>query len=181
MAIEAHFVRAARERLGLTQTEFGDLLGVTKRTVIRWEQGSSLKQRDRLAIRRLAANADGSKMNDRLASARKAAITRKLNQEARKLSEAGHKAYRTKKRRAAARKAHETRGPHGRSASARKAAITRKLNEEARKLSEAGHKANRTKKRRAAARKANETRGPHGRSAAARKAARTRAHRAATR
>jgi transcriptional regulator with XRE-family HTH domain len=44
------FVRAARERLGLTQAEFGDRLGVDKRTVIRWEQGSVLKRRDRIAI-----------------------------------------------------------------------------------------------------------------------------------
>jgi transcriptional regulator with XRE-family HTH domain len=46
----ADFVRAARERLGITQAEFGERLGVSKRTVIRWEQGSVLKRRDRVAI-----------------------------------------------------------------------------------------------------------------------------------
>lgn len=47
----AAFVRAAREQLGLTQTEFGDRLGVTRKTVSRWEQGTSpLKRRDRIAI-----------------------------------------------------------------------------------------------------------------------------------
>lgn len=46
----AAFVRAAREHLGLTQTEFGERLGVTRRTVSNWERGSPLKRRDRIAI-----------------------------------------------------------------------------------------------------------------------------------
>lgn len=50
MSKSADFVRRARERLKLNQTEFGDLLGVSKRTVIRWEQGGPLKKRDRIAI-----------------------------------------------------------------------------------------------------------------------------------
>ena len=52
------FVRGTRKRLGLTQVEFAKLLGVTERTIIRWEQpGSTLKRRDRIAIEGLAAQA----------------------------------------------------------------------------------------------------------------------------
>src|SRR5215813_406545 len=50
MTTDPDFVRDARERLGLTQTEFGAQLGVSKRTVIRWEGGAPLKRRDRVAI-----------------------------------------------------------------------------------------------------------------------------------
>jgi transcriptional regulator with XRE-family HTH domain len=46
----AAFVRDAREQLGLTQAQFGERLGVTRKTVIRWEQGGPLKRRDRIAI-----------------------------------------------------------------------------------------------------------------------------------
>ena len=35
------YFRNARERLGLTQEEFGRLFGVSARTVMRWEQGLS--------------------------------------------------------------------------------------------------------------------------------------------
>ena len=45
------FVRTARDKLGISQVEFAERLGVTSRTVIRWEQqGSGLKRRDRIAI-----------------------------------------------------------------------------------------------------------------------------------
>jgi DNA-binding transcriptional regulator YiaG len=50
----AEFARQARDRLGLSQTEFGARLGLSKRTIIRWEQGEiALKRRDRAAIRLL--------------------------------------------------------------------------------------------------------------------------------
>ena len=55
---DAKFVRHARERLGLSQPAFGELLGVSKRTVIRWEMGNSpLKRRDRIAIAMLVEQA----------------------------------------------------------------------------------------------------------------------------
>lgn len=38
-------IHALRLGLHLTQTEFGGLLGVTKRTIIRWEQGQHLPNR----------------------------------------------------------------------------------------------------------------------------------------
>ena len=55
MTRTSDFVRGTRKRLGLTQVAFAKLLGVTERTVIRWEQpGAKLKRRDRLAIEGLA-------------------------------------------------------------------------------------------------------------------------------
>jgi putative zinc finger/helix-turn-helix YgiT family protein len=38
-------IREGRERLGLTQTEFADLLGVGVVTVSRWESGAQIQQR----------------------------------------------------------------------------------------------------------------------------------------
>lgn len=59
---DGDFVRRSREQLGLTQTEFGEQLGVSKRTVIRWEQGDTLlKRRDRVAITLLVERPRASK------------------------------------------------------------------------------------------------------------------------
>jgi DNA-binding transcriptional regulator YiaG len=59
---DGEFVSQAREQLGLTQTEFGERLGVSKRTVIRWEQGDTpLKRRDRVAITLLVERPQASK------------------------------------------------------------------------------------------------------------------------
>jgi predicted transcriptional regulator len=45
------FVRWSREWLGLTQTELGKHLGVSKRTIIRWEMGHArIRRRDIAAI-----------------------------------------------------------------------------------------------------------------------------------
>jgi len=50
MTTDPEFVRDASEGLGLTQTEFGAQLGVSKRTVIPWEgEESPLRRRDRVA------------------------------------------------------------------------------------------------------------------------------------
>ena len=47
----AEFVRSARERLGLTQAELGDKLGLERRTIMRYETGSShLKLHVRYAL-----------------------------------------------------------------------------------------------------------------------------------
>jgi DNA-binding transcriptional regulator YiaG len=59
---DAEFVRQSRERLGLTQTEFGARLGVSKRTVIRWEQGEQpIKRQTRVAITLLVDRPRASK------------------------------------------------------------------------------------------------------------------------
>jgi DNA-binding transcriptional regulator YiaG len=58
---DATLVREARERLGLSQTAFGKRLGVSKRTVIRWEQGENLKRRDRVAITSLVQHPRAAK------------------------------------------------------------------------------------------------------------------------
>jgi DNA-binding transcriptional regulator YiaG len=58
---DAVLVREARERLGLSQTAFGQRLGVSKRTVIRWEQGEKIKRRDRVAISTLVEHPRASK------------------------------------------------------------------------------------------------------------------------
>lgn len=58
---DAALVREARERLGLSQTAFGQRLGVSKRTVIRWEQGEPMKRRDRVAIKTLVEHPRASK------------------------------------------------------------------------------------------------------------------------
>jgi DNA-binding transcriptional regulator YiaG len=51
---DSELVRTTRTARGLTQTQFGELLGVVKLTVLRWEAGVvPLKQRDRLAIKLL--------------------------------------------------------------------------------------------------------------------------------
>jgi transcriptional regulator with XRE-family HTH domain len=42
--------RLERERLGLNQTQLGDLLGAGKTTVIRWEKGSGAPDADQLAL-----------------------------------------------------------------------------------------------------------------------------------
>jgi DNA-binding transcriptional regulator YiaG len=59
---DPEFVRTSRELLGLTQAEFGERLGVAKRTVIRWEMGDTpLKRRDRVAITLLIERPQASK------------------------------------------------------------------------------------------------------------------------
>jgi DNA-binding transcriptional regulator YiaG len=58
---DAKFVRKSRARLGLSQTAFGERLGVSKRTIIRWEQGTQLTRRDRVAISLLVAHPRASK------------------------------------------------------------------------------------------------------------------------
>ena len=49
----AQLVRRARKKLGLTQAELGERLGLERRTIIRFEQGEHLPTQTRLAIRHL--------------------------------------------------------------------------------------------------------------------------------
>jgi len=49
----AKFVQIARESLGLSQPQFGKLIGRTKRSIIRYEQGAILPPAIDLAIRHL--------------------------------------------------------------------------------------------------------------------------------
>ena len=49
MSIEMKF-KNSRERLGLSQEEFGRLFGVSHRTIMRWEQGKSLPTQDQADI-----------------------------------------------------------------------------------------------------------------------------------
>ena len=51
MKADAKFVRNARKQLALSQPAFGKLLGVSKRTIVRWEAGdTSPTQLERIAI-----------------------------------------------------------------------------------------------------------------------------------
>jgi DNA-binding transcriptional regulator YiaG len=62
MTDDPEFVRTARKQLGLTQVAFGERLGISKRTVIRWEMGDvPLKRRDRVAITQLVERPQASK------------------------------------------------------------------------------------------------------------------------
>jgi DNA-binding XRE family transcriptional regulator len=49
----ADYVKKSRARLGLTQAEFADALGLERRTIMRFEKGDELPLQTQLAIRQL--------------------------------------------------------------------------------------------------------------------------------
>jgi DNA-binding XRE family transcriptional regulator len=53
MNASAKFIRQARHKLGLTQTEFGEIIGKHRRTIVRYEQGEEIPPSVRLAIEHL--------------------------------------------------------------------------------------------------------------------------------
>lgn len=57
----ASYVRDARDALAITQQEFAIRLGVTRRTIIRYEQGDALPVPVRLAIEHLLTRKTSSR------------------------------------------------------------------------------------------------------------------------
>jgi ribosome-binding protein aMBF1 (putative translation factor) len=58
---DAEFVRSARTRLNLKQYELADMIGMERRSIIRYEQGYPLPKLVRLAIERVLDVDDAAK------------------------------------------------------------------------------------------------------------------------
>lgn len=55
-----------RQNLGMTQEEFGNLLGVTRKTIINWEQGGGMPKSTSVRIEQMLEDGIGDKPIDKI-------------------------------------------------------------------------------------------------------------------